>query len=65
MSNDTRWNSTYLMISRALVKQGDIRAFLVHPDVEGCIPQDDVLKGDDWKLLAEVKHILSHSICRP
>jgi hypothetical protein len=58
LNNDTRWNSTYLMISRALVKQGDIRAFLVHPDVEGWLPEGDVLKGDDWRLLAEVKHIL-------
>uniref|UniRef100_A0A0D2XRD4 Uncharacterized protein n=1 Tax=Fusarium oxysporum (strain Fo5176) TaxID=660025 RepID=A0A0D2XRD4_FUSOF len=47
MNNDTRWNSTYLMISRALVKQGDIRAFLVHPEVEKWLPEADMLKGDD------------------
>lgn len=58
MDNNTRWNSTYLMISRALVKQGDVRAFMVHPDVEGNLPQDDVLNADDWRLLGEVKHIL-------
>ncbi|KAJ3454567.1 hypothetical protein MRS44_013167 [Fusarium solani] len=58
MNNDTRWNSIYLMISRALVKQGDIRAFLVHPDVERWLPEADTLKGDDWRLLEEVKHIL-------
>ncbi|KFA52531.1 hypothetical protein S40293_10337, partial [Stachybotrys chartarum IBT 40293] len=58
MNNDTRWNSTYLMISRALVKQGDIRAFLIHPDVEGCLPEADVMKADDWRLLVEVKHVL-------
>ncbi|RKK80768.1 hypothetical protein BFJ71_g15816 [Fusarium oxysporum] len=58
MNNDTRWNSTYLMISRALVKQGDIRAFLVHPEVEKWLPEADMLKGDDWRLLAEIKHIL-------
>jgi hypothetical protein len=58
MNNDTRWNSTYLMISRALVKQGDIRVFLVHPEVEKWLPEADMLKGDDWRFLAEVKHIL-------
>jgi hypothetical protein len=58
MDNDTRWNSTYLMISRALAKQGDIRAFLVHPEVERWLPGGNVLKGDDWRLLAEVKHVL-------
>jgi hypothetical protein len=47
MNNDTRWNSTYLMISRALVKQGDIRAFLVHLEVEKWLPEADLLKGDD------------------
>ncbi|KAF5268120.1 hypothetical protein FOXYS1_993, partial [Fusarium oxysporum] len=57
MNNDTRWNSTYLVISRALVKQGDIRAFLVHPEVEKWLPEADMLKGDDWRLLTEVKHI--------
>ncbi|TQW01624.1 hypothetical protein IF2G_10859 [Cordyceps javanica] len=58
MDNNTRWNSTYLMISRALVKQNDLRAFLVHPEVEGSLPQEDILSADDWRLLGEVKHIL-------
>ena len=58
MDNNTRWNSTYLMIARALVKQNDLRAFLVHPDVEGSLPQEDVLSADDWRLLGEVNHIL-------
>jgi hypothetical protein len=58
MNNDTRWNSTYFMISRALVKQGDIRAFLAHPEVEKWLPEADLLKGDDWRLLEEIKHIL-------
>ncbi|KAH7459261.1 hypothetical protein FOMA001_g20088 [Fusarium oxysporum f. sp. matthiolae] len=58
MNNDTRWNSTYLMISRALVKQGDIRAFLVYLEVERWLPEADMLKGDDWRLLAEIKYIL-------
>lgn len=58
MNNDTRWNSTYLMISRALLKQGDIRAFFIHPDVEGRLPQEDILTADEWRLLAEIKHVL-------
>ncbi|KAM3519811.1 hypothetical protein MY4038_009655 [Beauveria bassiana] len=58
MDNNTRWNSTYLMISRAFVKQNDLRAFLVHPNVEGSLPQEDILSADDWRLLGEVKHIL-------
>ncbi|KAM0738258.1 hypothetical protein ACQRIT_007450 [Beauveria bassiana] len=58
MDNNTRWNSTYLMISRALVKQNDLRAFMVHPNVEGSLPKEDVLNADDWRLLGEVKHVL-------
>jgi hypothetical protein len=58
IDNNTRWNSTYLMISRALLKQGDIRAFMVHPDVEGNLPREDILNADDWRLLGEIKHIL-------
>jgi len=49
------------MISRALIKQGDIRAFLVHPEVEKWLPEADMLKGDDWRLLAEIKLILEPS----
>jgi hypothetical protein len=46
------------MISRALLKQGDIRAFFIYPDVEGYLSQDDILAADDWRPLAEVKSIL-------
>jgi hypothetical protein len=62
MNNDTRWNSTYLMISRALVKQGDIRAFLVHPEVDKWLPEAGMLKGDDWRLLAAGMDILRTGI---
>ncbi|OBS16461.1 hypothetical protein FPOA_12113 [Fusarium poae] len=70
MNNDTRWNSTYLMISRALVKQGDIRAFLVHPEVDKWLPEADMLKGDDWRreggngrlweVMAGMEYLLEH-----
>ncbi|EXL38980.1 hypothetical protein FOCG_18393 [Fusarium oxysporum f. sp. radicis-lycopersici 26381] len=58
MNNDTRWNSTYLMISRAFLKQGGIGASLVHPEVEKWVLEADMLKGNDWRLLAETKHII-------
>ncbi|KNB04727.1 hypothetical protein FOXG_19384 [Fusarium oxysporum f. sp. lycopersici 4287] len=58
MNNEIKLISTYLMISRALVKQGDIKTFLVHPAVEKWLPEADVLKGDDWRPLADIKHIL-------
>ncbi|EXM14644.1 hypothetical protein FOTG_16971 [Fusarium oxysporum f. sp. vasinfectum 25433] len=58
MNNDTRWNSTYLMISRAFLKQGDIGASLVHPEVAKWLLEADMLKRNDWRLLAETKHII-------
>jgi hypothetical protein len=50
------------MISRALVKQGDIRAFLVHPEVDKWLPEAGMLKGDDWRLLAAGMDILRTGI---
>jgi hypothetical protein len=58
MNNETRWNCTYLIISQALVKQGDIRAFLVYPEVEKWLSKEDMLKGDYWRHLADIKYIL-------
>ncbi|KJZ69618.1 hypothetical protein HIM_10981 [Hirsutella minnesotensis 3608] len=62
MDNDTRWNSTYLMIERALRKQNDIRAFLFSLEGEAGaskrIPADDILTNEDWRVLAEIGHIL-------
>jgi hypothetical protein len=64
MNSDTRWNSTYLMISQVLVKQGDIRAFLVHPEVEKWLPEADMLKGMTGGFWQKLKIFLSHSICK-
>ncbi|KAF4454047.1 putative transposase [Fusarium austroafricanum] len=47
MNDDTRWNSIYFMISRAFLKQEDIRAFLVHLEVEKWLPEADMLEGND------------------
>jgi hypothetical protein len=61
-NNDTRWNSTYLMIERALMKHHDIRAFLSkneeEPDPQKRLPPEDFLLPDDWLLLAELKDVL-------
>ncbi|KAJ0131793.1 Poly [ADP-ribose] polymerase 2, partial [Fusarium oxysporum f. sp. albedinis] len=62
MNNETRWNSTYMMIERALRKQADIRAFLFAIQEEENearhIPADDILSSEDWRVLGEVNEIL-------
>ncbi|KAF6515840.1 hypothetical protein HZS61_004581 [Fusarium oxysporum f. sp. conglutinans] len=62
MNNVTRWNSTYMMIERALRKQTDIRAFLFAIQEEENearrIPTDDILSSEDWRVLGEVNQIL-------
>ncbi|KAK5988728.1 Putative AC9 transposase-like protein [Cladobotryum mycophilum] len=55
MDNDTRWNSTYLVIERSLRKQIDIRAFILalegELDVSKRIHPEDVLSSEDWRVL--------------
>ncbi|KAJ0130419.1 Uncharacterized protein HZ326_26486 [Fusarium oxysporum f. sp. albedinis] len=62
MNNETRWNSTYMMIERALRKQTDITAFLFAIQEEENearrIPADDILSSEDWRVLGEVNEIL-------
>ncbi|KFA70228.1 hypothetical protein S40285_09426 [Stachybotrys chlorohalonatus IBT 40285] len=62
LNNDTRWNSTYIMIERALQKQTDIRAFIFtlegEQDEAKRIPTDDILSNEDWRVLGEVNEIL-------
>jgi hypothetical protein len=62
MNNETRWNSTYMMIERALRKQTDIRAFLFAIQEEENearrIPADDILSSEDWRVPGEVNEIL-------
>jgi hypothetical protein len=61
-NNSTRWNSTYLMIERALRKRDDINSFVSGLDLESDddkrIPDADKLTADDWKSLIEIKTIL-------
>lgn len=62
MDNETRWNSTYLMIERSLRKQIDIRAFIfaleAEPDRSKRIHPEDVLSSEDWRVLGEIQAIL-------
>ncbi|KAK8120231.1 hypothetical protein PG999_004351 [Apiospora kogelbergensis] len=62
LNNETRWNSTYLMIDRAILKRDDVEAFVIKnqldPDFTRRIPSDDVLVAEDWKLLVELRDAL-------
>ncbi|EAQ91954.1 hypothetical protein CHGG_00189 [Chaetomium globosum CBS 148.51] len=57
--NSTRWNSTYLMIERAVRKRDDINSFILELDLESDgdkrIPDADKLTTDDWKALIEIR----------
>lgn len=61
-NNSTRWNSTYMMIERALLKQSELNSFVqdlgLEADASKRVPSADVLTSDDWKVLREVRHIL-------
>ncbi|KAF4966507.1 hypothetical protein FSARC_5821 [Fusarium sarcochroum] len=61
-NNATRWNSTFMMIERALVKQSELNSFIqelgLEADASKRVPTADVLTSDDWKVLREVSHIL-------
>ncbi|KAF6515115.1 hypothetical protein HZS61_005021 [Fusarium oxysporum f. sp. conglutinans] len=61
-NNATRWNSTYLMIERALVKQSELNSFIqelgLEADASKRVPTADILTSDDWKVLREVSYIL-------
>ncbi|KAJ3577745.1 hypothetical protein NPX13_g2821 [Xylaria arbuscula] len=62
LSNEICWNSTFLMIKCAILKQSDIQIFLsrnfseVNPQKQ--IPIEDHLGIEDWRLLTELKDIL-------
>ncbi|KAF4491061.1 Pyruvate decarboxylase [Colletotrichum fructicola Nara gc5] len=62
LNNDTRWNSTYLMIERAVKKKTEIQAFLLanndDDDARQHISEKDLLSSEDWKVLAEIGMIL-------
>ncbi|EWZ28025.1 hypothetical protein FOZG_18273 [Fusarium oxysporum Fo47] len=61
-NNATRWNSTYMMIARAFIKQSELNSFIQDLGLEANaskrVPAADILTSDDWKVLREVSHIL-------
>ncbi|KAM6513179.1 hypothetical protein FALCPG4_18921 [Fusarium falciforme] len=61
-NNATRWNSTYMMIERALIKQSELNSFIqelgLEADASRRVPTADILTSDDWKVLREASHIL-------
>ncbi|EXK27052.1 hypothetical protein FOMG_16490 [Fusarium oxysporum f. sp. melonis 26406] len=60
--NSTRWNSTYMMIERALLKQSELNSFIKELGLEAVAskkaPTADVLISDDWKVLRRIRHVL-------
>src|SRR5450755_4364926 len=59
--NDTRWNSVYLMINRALERRPQIDGFTryaetLEPDKR--VPQEDRLTEQDWLILTEIHNFL-------
>jgi len=60
-NNQTRWNSTYLMIERAIRKRPQIDHFLAFSESSpqyDSVPSRWHLTTDDWMLLTEIKDIL-------
>ena len=60
--NDTRWNSIYLMIERALKLRPVIQVFCrlasSDPDRDKRLPESLVLKQEDWQILTEIAEVL-------
>ncbi|KAF5493178.1 hypothetical protein CGCF413_v010406 [Colletotrichum fructicola] len=63
LNNDTRWNSTYMMIQRALVKQEAIDKFIYEnsklKDPSKKLSPDDYLTEEDWHLFIEIQEVLA------
>ncbi|KAI8650877.1 Dimer-Tnp-hAT domain-containing protein [Fusarium keratoplasticum] len=64
-NNATRWNSTYMMIERALIKQSELNSFIqelgLEADASRRVPTADILTSDDWKVLrGGMEFILEH-----
>ena len=59
-NNDTRWNSTYLMIERAIKLRPNIEMYLSYLDASrmDSISASDRLSASDWALLCEIQAIL-------
>ena len=62
-NNETRWNSTFLMIQRAIRKREQIDHFITYLDTKAAeprqrVPVQDHLSPQDWLLLVEIQSLL-------
>uniref|UniRef100_A0A0C4DI06 HAT C-terminal dimerisation domain-containing protein n=1 Tax=Fusarium oxysporum (strain Fo5176) TaxID=660025 RepID=A0A0C4DI06_FUSOF len=62
-NNETRWNSTFLMIQRAIRKREHIDHFIAYLETKTSeprqrVPVQDQLSPQDWLLLAEIQSLL-------
>jgi hypothetical protein len=62
-NNETRWNSTFLMIQRAIRKREHIDHFVTYLDTKVAesrqrVPVQDQLSPQDWIQLAEIQSLL-------
>ncbi|KAL9570471.1 hypothetical protein ACKAV7_005402 [Fusarium commune] len=62
-NNETRWNSTFMMIQRAIRKREQIDHFIIYLDTKAAeprqrVPVQDHLSQQDWLLLAEIQSLL-------
>ncbi|KAJ6436869.1 MHYT domain signaling protein [Purpureocillium lavendulum] len=62
-NNETRWNSTFLMIQRAIRKREQIDHFIAYLETKTTeprqrVPVEDHLSPQDWLLLAEIQSLL-------
>ena len=57
--NETRWNSTYFMVERAIKLRESIDLYYVHSVAEkDGISAKDILKDNDWETLVELQAVL-------
>ena len=60
--NQTRWNSVFCMIQRALLLKDPLDLFVKRarekPGQESPLPKDDELSANDWNILARTRDIL-------
>ncbi|RKK08113.1 hypothetical protein BFJ67_g18280, partial [Fusarium oxysporum f. sp. cepae] len=62
-NNETRWNSTFMMIQRAIRKREQIDHFITYLDTKAAeprqrVPVQDHLSQQDWLLLVEIQSLL-------
>ncbi len=61
LNNQTRWNSTYLMIERGIRKKHHIDQFISFCETTpayDAVPSEWHLTADNWRLLVEIREIL-------